>query len=402
MKPLTPQIARDSLALIGCVAIGSVLFCSTVVGKKQGTGYKGIRALWKAASLPCPLAKPIVEGTSIFIGACDGNLYALRKSTGETDWVYPVSRKGQQDKFRASPLVYKDVVIAGTDSGCGKPADSYVYALKKKTGEVVWKLKASIASTSIVSLDGLPETEGTVVFGTSEGRWLSVEAGSGKIRWQLESPNTGLDCSVRASVATDGVNVCFQALTGIIQCVEAGSGRQLWKRNPDSVVTTSLFIYKDVLYFGTADHRIYGLDPANGRQLSILNVPQAPTGIFMWSYKDEKTNDEYIHGFATGGHNGPSSILTFDDEFEDVVWSHTSAEPWTSGEPELWKGNLIAGNCQGQIVAYSPSNGKSQWEIHVDGCISNFSHDSSTLYVTVKEGILYAYQLAGLSRNASN
>jgi outer membrane protein assembly factor BamB len=376
-----------------CIWLGPTLFSSGAVQRDQPTAGGVVHALWNAGTSPCLLTKPIIKGTLMFVGSCNGKFYALHKSSGEVAWSYDVRPQGDQGDFLATPLLYKDLIVAGTDSGCRKQRDNYVYGLHQETGEVAWKLKASIASTGLVNVDGLSDTEGTVVFGTRDGRWLAVEVASGKIRWRLETTDTRSDCGARPSVTTDGVNVCFLALDRIIHCVEAKSGRELWKRSPRFAITTTLFMFKDVLYFGTANHQIYGLDPANGRQLSILHTDYTPTGSFVWSYKDKKTNDEYIHGFAVDRKNGSGSILTFGDEFEDVVWSRNSDQPWTSGEPELWRGNLFAGNCHGEIVGYDATDGKPQWKLNVNGCITNFSQNDSTLYVTVKEGVIYACEV---------
>jgi len=230
------------------------------------------------------------------------------------------------------------------------------------------------------------------VFGTREDEWISIVDDSGKINWKFSESGPDPQCEIRTAPVTDGETVNFLAHDGTVFAVNR-RGRKIWSQRPSSPVTTSLFMYKDALYFGTADGHIYGLDPPNGSQLSSLMTTAIPKGRFASGSKGE-VESEYV--FATSRKDGQQQgvLLAFSDEFERELWSSSSDREWTSEEPHVWKDWIIAGNCKGDVVAYRAADGKQAWSARVKGCIRSFGHDDSTLYIGAQEGTVYAYRPA--------
>jgi hydroxylaminobenzene mutase len=150
-------------------------------------------------------------------------------------------------------------------------------------------------------------------------------------------------------------------------------------------------MYKDVLYFGAADGHIYGLNPANGAPLSNLATPAIPKGRFS---RDSRggVEKEYVFGIEKKESQSRGVLLKFSDEFERVLWTQLAEREWSSEQPHVWKDWVIAGNCEGDVVAYGATDGKQAWSEHVKGCIRSFGHDESTLYIGVQEGTVYAYR----------
>jgi outer membrane protein assembly factor BamB len=371
--------------VVGVFAVASILAVLAAAQNNQSERSVAARVFWKSAKSPCALTHPVVKGEILLIGSCEGKFYALEKNNGKEVWSYNTRSDGTSGSFVATPLLYKDFVLAGTDSGCTTRDQDYVYAFNQRTGKIAWKLAASAASTTFEYVEGT-----TVVFGTRDGQWLSVDAGTGKVNWRFQTASSGPHCGTGTSVVSDGKNVCFLGFDETIHCLEAKSGRELWKEHRAASVKTDLFMYKDVLYFGAADDHIYGLNPESGKLLVRLKLGATPEGRMTDADTDEHDQFEYI--YASDKSNGKGTLLALSDEFGEVVWSRYSSQQWTSGEPEPWNGTIIAGNCQGNIVAYRDSNGLPQWKSQVDGCIKGFTHDDSTLYCTTGDGAVYAYQ----------
>lgn len=215
---------------------------------------------------------------------------------------------------------------------------------------------------------------------------------SGKADWTFRNASPDPQCEIRTTPVTDGRSVYFVTHDGAIFALNS-SGHTIWTQRPSSPVTTSLFMYKDVLYFGTNDGNINGLNPANGTSVSGPKISAVPKGRFAWGRRGE-VNAEYV--FATekkGGHD-QGMLLAFSDEFEHVLWSSSSEREWMSDQPHVWKDWIIAGNCKGDVVAYRVADGKTAWSDHVKGCVRSFGHDDSTLYIGVQEGTVYAYRPA--------
>jgi len=367
----------------------SILFVSVSIlasaTKDQSTANNAPQLLWKATPNPCALTEPVVGGESVFVGTCEGKFYAIANDRGSVFWSHDSRAEGASGGFQATPLLRKDLVIAGTFDGCNATTGGYVFGFDQHTGKLRWKLQAGIGSVAFVEID-----DANVFFGTPQGEWLSVEPNSGKVNWRFRATPPGTNCEKRISAVTDGMHVCLMAYDGTVHCLDAKSGRELWKQNPSSPLTTRVFMYKDVLYFGTADGHIYGFNPENGQPLVQLKLDYVPVGDFVWSHEGAKGEFEFV--YATDKNKDSGAVLGFSDEFEAVIWDRTFIAHGTSEHPAPWKGRLFAADCKGDIVAYSASTGVPEWKGHVEGCVKAFNHSRSTLYVAVAEGAIYTFK----------
>ena len=307
----------------------------------------------------------------------------MDKRTGKEVWAYDTRVDGGPRSFHGDPLFYKGSVFISTDRGCGIDG-GYVYAFEQKSGKLLWKLRATGPSTSFALI------KDSIVFGTREDEWLSAEMNSGKLNWVFRDASPDPACEIRTAPVTDGVRVYFVAHDGTIFALSA-LGRKLWTQRPSSTVTTSLFVYKDVLYFGTGDGHVHGANLMNGSSLGDLKIAAIAKGRFAWSQKGER-DSEYVFAAGKKDDQDQGVLLALTDEFERVLWSSSAEREWTSEQPHLWKSWVIAGNCMGDVIAYRAADGKKAWSDHVKGCVRSFGHDDSTLYIGVQQGTVYAYQ----------
>jgi outer membrane protein assembly factor BamB len=218
---------------------------------------------------------------------------------------------------------------------------------------------------------------------------------SGKANWAFLDASPDPQCEIRTSPVTDGSRVYFVTHDGAIFALNS-SGHKIWTQRPSSPATTNLFIYKDVLYFGTNDRHIHGVNPADGSPLVKLETPAIPKGRFAWNHKGDR-DVEYVFAIDKDKKDGHDQgiLLAFADKFESVLRAIPSEREWMSDQPHVWRDWVIAGNCKGDMAAYRASDGKPAWTDHVKGCIRSFGHDESTLYIGVQEGTVYAYQPPG-------
>jgi len=354
--------------------------------------------VWKGNVSPCSLAKPVLNDDLLFTGSCDGEFYALQKDTGKVVWSYDSHVDGEPDAFHSFPLLHKSLIIAGTVGKCATSNCGYIYAFDQHTGTIRWKVHVAATSDNFVDVDPA-DPNGSFIFGTREDEWLSVNTANGTVNWRFPATPARANPKSRTSVVTDGVNVCFLDSTGTVHCLKAKSGIELWKQTLPSPATTQLIMYKDGLYFGTADGRITGVDPENGHTGVTLKLSTTAVGGIVESDSDTKGEFEFAYGLDSAGEQ--RTLLAFSDEFGGVVWSQKSTQPWTSGEPEPWEELVIAGNCQGEFVAFRSENGATEWRSKIDGCIESFGHDKSNLYIAVRQGAIYSYHLSALSHDGT-
>ena len=318
----------------------------------------------------------------LFIGSCAGKFLSLDKATGKEVWSYDTKIDGGPFSFHGDPFVRDGLVLIAADRGCDVPG--YVYAFNKETGKLQWKVRARAPATSFV------DAGDAVVVGTREDEWFALSIDSGKRKWDFQAAVPDPDCEIPKPATTDGKIFALVSHDQVVHILDLKSGKELRQRKLSSPSTTALFMYKDVLYFGTKDGRLRSLDPATGQWFDEQDLRAVPRGRFAWS-KNTAANTEYVFGSGAVDKQKNGIVLAFTDEFESVLWSRSSEAEWTSEQPHVWKQWLIAGNCHGDMAAYRTTDGVLAWTEHLQGCIRSFGHDSSTLYVGMQQGTVLAY-----------
>jgi len=121
-------------------------------------------------------------------------------------------------KLTASPIVYENLVY--TLDAAGK-----VSAFNPATGDVVWRL----ATTPSNEKDqegfggGLAADGGRIYAATGYGSLLALEPRSGKKLWEKT-----VDSPIRASPTAAGERVFAVSKEGIVYCLSASDGTELW------------------------------------------------------------------------------------------------------------------------------------------------------------------------------
>lgn len=329
-------------------------------------------------------SQPTVGGDLLFIGSCAGKFYALNKATGKEVWSYDTRADGGPRSFHGNPLFYQERVVIATDHGC----EGYVYAFNQRSGKLLWKTYASGPSTGFARIDN------SIVFGTRGDEWISIQLDTGKENWRSTPDSQDTQCEIRSQPVTDGGNVFFVTHDGTIHALDGASGREAWKYSPPAPITTSLFAYRHVLYFGTRDGRVYGINPSDTKIVVQVKTFATPIGRFVSGNGPREF--QYVFGTKKTG-NTDGVLIALGDDFE-LLWAVPSESEWSSEVPHLWNGMIVAGDCRGNFKAYHDVTGALLWNYHVKGCIRSFGHDQTTLYIGTQEGAVYAYQPSSSSR----
>lgn len=131
---------------------------------------KNIDLKWKYTTNSVVKSSPAVVGGVVYIGSDDGNLYALKASTGVKLWIYKGPNYGG---VLSSPAVAEGVVYIGS-------YDYNVYALDAKTGTRLWSYPTNdwvFSSPSVV--------KGVVYVGSFDGKVYALSARTGALLWSF-------------------------------------------------------------------------------------------------------------------------------------------------------------------------------------------------------------------------
>ena len=154
-----------------------------------------LELLWSFPTGGAVQSSPAIVNGVVYVGSNDGNVYALKASTGAVLWSFPVGFGGPG----TSPAVANGVVYVGA-----------LYALNARTGAIVWS--DGIGGASATLADG-------VIYLGSVDENFAVNARDGTLVWMT---HLGYD-TASAMAFANGV-VYFGNTNGDLHALNASDG----------------------------------------------------------------------------------------------------------------------------------------------------------------------------------
>jgi outer membrane protein assembly factor BamB len=207
---------------------------------------------WDTPSGAAIEGSPAVDPATglVFVGANDGNLYAISSASGTLAWTASVGGDV------TAPAYANGNVYASSSSGA---VDSFVEA----TGASSWNSSVAAPATE-VALDG---STGQVFVGDGSGDLIALSATSGSNQW---SDSTGAPIG--------GSPMVWRGLVYVgsgddeLAVVES-SGAAQWSFNAGSAVDCAAAVEKNVVFVGTAAGMMYQLRSTTGRKHAGIQLP---------------------------------------------------------------------------------------------------------------------------------
>ncbi len=197
------------------------------------------------------LSSPAIENKLVYWGSGDGHLYAVDATSGDLKWKYDTG-----DIVHASPVIYKDKVFIGG-------FDGYMYALNKEDGSLIWKFKtvgANYFPKGEIQRAALIDDD-VVYFGSRDYNIYALDANSGRGKWNMRQPRGWITAT---PVEYEG-NIYFGTSDAhIFYSMNKQSGDVNWTIPVNMRVYGSAIIHNNLLYFGTFDGKVLGVDPSTG------------------------------------------------------------------------------------------------------------------------------------------
>jgi outer membrane protein assembly factor BamB len=203
----TPSIAHGKIFLMGTVGKTEHIIALDV---KDGSRRWSTPIGMMAGGYPGPRCTPTVDGDWLYAVSSDGKLVRASVKDGTVSWTKDVKKEFQGQPggwmYTESPLIDGDVLVF-TPGG----AKSALVALKKTTGELIWKttipslksdqknkkgevvnFNAGAAYSSVVAatINGTPQYVQFLAGGV-----VGVDAKTGKFLWHYDHPANGINIS---------------------------------------------------------------------------------------------------------------------------------------------------------------------------------------------------------------
>lgn len=217
-------------------------------GALRALGSEGGITQWMR-TLPMPVRGALtMNQTTLFGGASDGRVYAIRKRTGEALWIIQYTAP-----FNSNPTVIESHLYLGSEDGT-------LLALDQATGKTLWRYR-----THGVVRGRVANANGLVFFGSADGYVYAVNESNGRLRWRAR---TG--AAVQA-VAIAGDGLLATSLDNFVYYLSLPRGTRLWKHQLAGRLPAQPLTATDgALFIPLSSDAGVVLDLRDGKQLNLL------------------------------------------------------------------------------------------------------------------------------------
>ncbi len=228
------------------------------------------------------VSPPRVVGDRIYVGAVHGEqyqsgaLYCLNRATGAVIWTF--NNGGAMKNAFSSPCVVGDRLFVG--EGFHQNSDCKMFCLNADTGEKIWEFPTRSHTESSPCV-----VDGKVYFGAGDDGLFCVNAADGKPAWDDTVRLKGLHVDANPLVvggrvyAGSGIGDIYKDTCSF--CVDAATGKELWRRPTDLPVWGESSVAAGRLYVPLGNGNFMESDDKPAGAVLCLD---ADTGEQKWRY----------------------------------------------------------------------------------------------------------------------
>jgi outer membrane protein assembly factor BamB len=275
--PSSPAVAQG--LVIAATLGGRIFAVSEATGAlrwSMKTGPSLAKNIHPAGEWDLYASSPVITGSSVLIGAADGNVYALDLTSGKERW-----RVKTNGKVRATPSVHDGIAVVAS-------FDGRVYAIDVATGKTRWVhhtsgdsidlQKAGYDRRSIQSTAAI--AEGHVFLGSRDDGFYAIDFATGQRKWRQSHGGSWV---VASPAVRDGKAYVGSSDGRFIHAVDVASGREVWRTTITMNAIASPVLTRDLLVVATASTNsgrgeLLALDAGTGTIRWRLMFPEA-----VWS-----------------------------------------------------------------------------------------------------------------------
>jgi eukaryotic-like serine/threonine-protein kinase len=221
-------------------------------------------------------------------------------------------------------------------------------------------------------------TRGAVYFGTSDGRILALDAGTGNQIW-MDSLGGGFQYSTPQLL---GSNIYTASTSGTLYGLDYVAGVVKWQFQAGGPVAATPTLAGGFVYFGCGDDNFYVVD------LSLWSLYwQFPTGGPIQSQPLAVADTAYFGG-------GDGNLYKVNAYSRSAIWQFNLSGPVGSAAPQMGKRIVYIGSRSDSLYAVDADSGILKWSAKADGTTLENSTPTladSTVYIGAASGSLFAF-----------
>ena len=215
---------------------------------------------------------------------------------------------------------------------------------------------------------------------------LCLDTKTGRLNWTFRSGFTGTEFMWSRGPAASGDRVFFGGITGLLYALDGKSGKEIWKQDFGSRISTHLTASGDDVYLGTANGHLYRINQKTGEVKADFTVGVTPVGVPAIAQ-----DSLFVYLNPRGGDGGAESLVCLDRSLTRIRWSQKATGGWSLTRPYLWRDCVLAGNEGGEVMAFRVNDGTKRAVHPFKGTIRSIGGTGDVLYIGTLNGTVYAY-----------
>ena len=324
-----------------------------------------LRVAWRFDVHATVSASPVAAGRQLFIGAENGNLYALDLQSRQLQWLFH-ARAG----IASTPAVADGVIVF-------LARDGNLHALDAASGAPVWTFhtqgEAVFAAHGMYGLPLEPEPvpdpwdlylssplihDGKVYVGSSDQRVYALDLRSGKLAWVFKTGGM-----VHSSPALSGSNIVIGSWDGAVYALDAASGAEKWRYQTQTEQKHSIMfgiqaspsVDGETVYVGSRDGYFYALDAANGKRKWRYDAKGS------WVVGTAAIDQENVYiGTSDSG------LLLALDKRSGAEKYRYATKVWAFASPVRAGDALFGASMKGEVLGLDAASGALRWRYLTD------------------------------------
>ncbi len=362
-------------------------FGATLLPRSAGNG--GVAVAWVFRPVLQPgeqasvFSAPLVAGDRVYLAAAHsrglttfGRVYAVERATGRLIWTFDNDEEMKQVSI-SSPCLADGLLYIG--EGFHQDSDCKLYCLEADTGKKRWEYQTGSHVESSPCVAG-----GRVFFGAGDDGVVCCDARTGAEVWHFGGVHVDTSPAVASGrlYAGTGYGQGYEVF-----CLDAASGRPLWRRTVDLPAWGSPTVVGDrvLVGLGTGDF-LHDGDPPQGALLcldagtgEVRAEYRVPGAVLMKPAVDEEAQRVY---FAARDRHG----YCLDLRECTPIWKRDLGSPVVAAAA-LAGARLYVAATGGQVACLRAATGDRLWSFDVAG----HAQGGAELFAspTVQEGRIY-------------
>jgi outer membrane protein assembly factor BamB len=316
-----------------------------------------------------PVTSPaVIAGGRVFVGSCDGNVYAIDAAKGTKLWSFAT-----KDQVQAAPLYLDGSVYVGGD-------DSFLYALDAAAGTLKWKYETGDKIIGGANWARSPDGAKTwILVGSYDYTLHCVDAATGAKAWTYSTENyiNGAPAIADGKVVVGG---CDERL----HVVALADGSKILEVEAGAYIAASVPLDDGHAYLGNY----------LGQVLSVA-ITSTPTGDrTAWRYEGDG------EAFFSAAAITPACVVIGSrDKRLHCIDRKTGAGLWRfaakdliDSSPVICGDKVVVGSSDGRLYLVRLSDGSEVWSYEIGAAITAApAVTNKVVVVGADDGGVYAF-----------